>query len=96
MIELAKKTLLAGIGLAFMTKDKAEEIAKKIASEAKIAEGEGKKFVDELVKRSEDAKSNVEKLVNDTVTAALNKLEIPTRADVKKLEDRIKELEAQK
>jgi len=96
MFELIKKTLLAGVGLAYMTKGKAEETAKKIAAEAKIAEGEGKKFVDELIKKSEEAKAGVEKLVNNAVNTTLTKLDLPTKAQVKKLEQRIKELEGKK
>jgi polyhydroxyalkanoate synthesis regulator phasin len=96
MFELIKKTLLAGVGLAYMTKEKAEEAAKKIAAEAKIAEGEGKKFVDELIKKSEEAKAGIEKIVNNTVETALTKLDLPTKAQMKKLEDRIKELEGKK
>jgi polyhydroxyalkanoate synthesis regulator phasin len=96
MIDLIKKTLFAGVGLAFMTKEKAEEVAKKIASEAKIAEGEGKKFVSDLVKKSEEARAGAEKLVNTTVDKALTRLDLPTKAEVKRLEARIKELEAKK
>jgi polyhydroxyalkanoate synthesis regulator phasin len=96
MVELIKKTVLAGIGLAFMTKEKAEEAAKKIVQEAKIKEGEGKKFVEELLKKSEEAKNNIEKLVENAAHTAVTKLDMPTRAEMKKLEDRIKELEAGK
>jgi polyhydroxyalkanoate synthesis regulator phasin len=93
MVELIKKTLLAGVGLAFMTKEKAEEAAKKIVEEAKIAEGEGKKFVNELIKKSEEARVSVEKIVNNAVETTLTKLDLPTKEQVKKLEARIKELE---
>jgi polyhydroxyalkanoate synthesis regulator phasin len=96
MVELIKKTMLAGVGLAFMTKEKAEEAAKKIVKEAKIAEVEGKKFVDELLKKSEDARKSVEKLVDSAVHTTVTKLDIPTRAEVRKLEERIRELEGKK
>jgi|WetSurMetagenome_2_1015567.scaffolds.fasta_scaffold01385_5 polyhydroxyalkanoate synthesis regulator phasin len=96
MVEMIKKTLLAGVGLAFMTKDKAEEVAKKFVQDTKIAEGEGKKFVDELLKKSEEAKKSIEKLVETAVHTAVTRLDIPTRGEMKKLEDRILELEGKK
>ena len=96
MVDLIKKTLLAGVGLAFMTKEKAEEAAKMIVKETKIAEGEGKKFVNDLIKKSEEARAGVEKLVNSAVETTLTKLDLPTKAQVKRLEERIKELEAKK
>ena len=96
MVELIKKTVLAGIGLAFMTKEKAEEAANKIVVEAKIKEGEGKKFVEELIRKSEEAKKSVEKLVETAVHTAVTKLDMPTRAEMKNLEDRIRELEGKR
>jgi polyhydroxyalkanoate synthesis regulator phasin len=96
MVDLIKKTLLAGIGLAFLTKEKAEETAKKIVEETKIAEGEGKKFVSDLIKKTEEAKIGAEKLVNDVVHTALKKLDLPTKAEIKRLEERIKDLEGGK
>jgi polyhydroxyalkanoate synthesis regulator phasin len=95
MVDLIKKTLLAGVGLAFMTKEKAEEAAKVIVKETKIAEGEGKKFVSDLIKKSEEAKAGVEKLVNNAVHTALTKLDLPSQAEIKRLEARIRELEGE-
>jgi polyhydroxyalkanoate synthesis regulator phasin len=96
MVELIKKTVLAGIGLAYLTKEKAEEAAKNIAKEAKIKEGEGKKFIEEMIKKSEEARKSVEKLIDSAVHATVTKLDIPTRTEMKKLEERIKELEGKK
>jgi polyhydroxyalkanoate synthesis regulator phasin len=44
MLDLLKKTILTGIGIASMTKDKVEELAKKIVKETKLSEEEGKKL----------------------------------------------------
>ncbi len=40
MFDLIKKTLLTGVGLAVMTKDKVEELGKEFASQAKLSENE--------------------------------------------------------
>jgi polyhydroxyalkanoate synthesis regulator phasin len=93
MIEIIKKTVLAGLGLAFMTKEKAEATAKKIVKDAKIAEEEGKKFVDEVLKKSEEAKKSLEKSVENIVNSTLQKLDIPSRSEVEKLKKKISELE---
>lgn len=55
MFDLIKKTLLTGVGLAVMTKDKVEELGKDLASQAKMSEHEGKEFVDHLLKQSDTA-----------------------------------------
>jgi polyhydroxyalkanoate synthesis regulator phasin len=93
MVELLKKTAFAGIGLAFMTKEKAEDAAKRIVAEAKIAEDEGKRFVDDLVRKADEARVNIEKLIDGGVHAALARLDMPTRTEFRALQERVKELE---
>ncbi|HKP96376.1 MAG TPA: phasin family protein [Fibrobacteria bacterium] len=94
LFESLKKTLYAGVGLAFLTRDRIEELGKRMAEEAKLSETDGKKFIDEILKKSEEAKNAFEKAVNSGVAAALEKLDIPRRADIKALEARVKALEA--
>jgi polyhydroxyalkanoate synthesis regulator phasin len=93
MIEVIKKAMLASVGFAYQTREKAEELGKKFIEEAKLSEVEGKKLVDELVKKSTEARSSFEKLVKDTIDGALKKLDIPTREEVVALKKRIEELE---
>ena len=93
MLELLKKTVLTGIGLASLTKEKVEELGKKIAEESKLSEEEGKKLVEELLSRSDEAKKDLEAQVERLVKGVLEKLQIPSQEDFKKLESRIKELE---
>lgn len=93
LFESLKKTLYAGVGLAFLTREKIEELGKRIAEEAKLSEAEGKKFMDEILKKSEDARTSFEKAVNSAVSAALEKLDVPRGADLKALEARVAALE---
>ena len=53
MIDVIKKTMLMGVGLAAMTKDKVEEYARDLADSAKLSSEKGKKFVEEVVERAE-------------------------------------------
>jgi len=93
MFDLLKKTILTGIGIASMTKDKIEKLGKKISEESKLTAEEGKKFVNDLLKQSEKARENLEAQVQKFVKNALEKLDIPTREDLNRLEKRIKKLE---
>jgi len=47
MFDLIKKTMLTGVGLAGLTKDKIEKLAKELAKKGKLSEKEGKKLVDD-------------------------------------------------
>jgi len=93
MFDVIKKAVFAGIGLGFVAKEKVEEMGKKLIEEAKLGEAEGRKFIDELKKKSEDARLALEKTVNDAVAAAFKKIDIVRRQDIEKLEKRIAELE---
>ena len=94
LFETLKKTLYAGVGLAFFTKDKLEEMGKRMAEEAKLNEEDAKKFIDEVLRKSEDAKEAFEKAVNSGVKAALERLDIPGRSELKGLEERVRALES--
>ncbi len=93
VFEAMKKAAYAGIGLLFVTKEKLEELAKKIAEEAKVSEGEGKKFFEELVQKTEEARQNVERMVNGAVDKALESIDLSRRSEFKALEMRVAALE---
>lgn len=93
MKEMLKKTLLTGIGLAVMTKDKAEVLAKKIAEEAKLPEAEGRKFVADLQKKSDEARKSLEKKIEDTVKKYLEKLDVATKKDLVEIKERLEKME---
>jgi len=95
MFDLLKKTTLMGIGITSMTRDKIEELTKEIVKESKLSEEEGKKLVEDLLKRSEEARKDLESRVEKLVKSALEKLDIPSRAEMKKLQARVKKLETQ-
>jgi polyhydroxyalkanoate synthesis regulator phasin len=94
MVELLKRSVYATIGIALMTREKAEEIGKKVAEEAKLSESEGKQFIDELLKRADETKKSFEQLVEKQVTAVLKKINIPTRKEMDELDLRLRKLEA--
>ena len=93
MFELIKKTMLTGVGMAVMTKDKVEELARELAKEGNIPEKEGKELVDELLKKSEQAKKDLETNMEGIVQKVLGKLNLVTKEDLTRLEERIKHLE---
>jgi polyhydroxyalkanoate synthesis regulator phasin len=95
MVEVLKKLLLTSVGVTYLTKDKIEEIGKKILEDAHVNEIEGRKFVEELIRKSTEAKNSLEKTVAEKVQDALHAMNLPTRKDVNELKEKIAELEAQ-
>lgn len=93
MIDVIKKTMLMGVGLAAMTKDKVEEYARDLADSAKLSSEKGKKFVEEVVERAEKARDDLESTVHRAVNDQLKKSDLLTRDDIAELTARIEQLE---
>lgn len=93
MLELFKKTLYATVGLAVMTREKVEEFGKKVSKEMNMSETEGRVFIEELVKRSEETKAALDKMVSERVEAVFKKLDIPSRKEMTDLDLRLRKLE---
>ena len=93
MFDLIKKTMLTGVGLAGLTKDKSEKLARELAKKGKLSEEEGKKLVNELSKKSEKARKDLEAQIEKVVKNTMKKMNLATREDILKLTERIKKLD---
>lgn len=93
MMDLIKKILFAGMGLASMTKQKAEAIVKPLVKKGEFSEKEGRKFSSELLKKSQGARKGLEKMIDGLVKRTLSKMNIPTKDDYLNLSQRIEKLE---
>jgi len=94
MLDTIHKMFLAGVGLAAMTKDKIDEHVKELVEKGKLSEKEGREIADEMLKKSKQAKDDLEKQVEKQVQQTLQTLQIASKEDVEKLEARIEKLEA--
>ena len=92
MLELVKKTMLTGIGLALLAKDEAEDLAKELVDKGKMTEKDGKKFLDDLQKKYEEVQGKLEDRVEKTVKEFLKKADVVTADDLKAIKKEIREL----
>ena len=96
MFEELKKSIDKGLEYAFMTTDKLTKAAREMAKENNLTKEEAKKLLDHLVKKSEETKKILEDNFQELVKTTMHKMNIPTKEEIKKLEDRIKKLEVAK
>ena len=92
-LDLIKKTLMIGAGLAVVSKEKIETLAKMLAEKGNVSKKEGEKLVDDLLKRAETAKNDLNEKVEKMVKDVVLKMDIATKEDIASLEQQIKELE---
>jgi polyhydroxyalkanoate synthesis regulator phasin len=94
MIDLIKKTVLAGIGATVTTKEKIDGLLNEYVEKGKLSAHEAKSLADRIVEDGkqefEQAKSDFSHLFNDF----LKKANLVTRDEYAKLEKRLHALEA--
>lgn len=92
MMDLVKKALLTGVGVAALTKEKLEEVAKDFAEKGKMTEQEGKAFVDDLLTRSDESRVAFQKQVEARVQTVLERMDLAKKSEVDSLKLEIEKL----
>lgn len=92
MFDLIKKSLLAGIGIALKTKDEVEELAKELIQKSKLSEKDGREFLNELMKKYDEATTRFESRVEKSVKDFLKKADVVTIDELNELKKEISEL----
>lgn len=93
MKEMLKNVLYAGIGAAFLTKEKIEELKGDLIEKGKMSQEEGKQFVDDLLRKSEKAKDQLDLWINKRVEERVNQLNLATKDEIAELRRKIEELQ---
>jgi polyhydroxyalkanoate synthesis regulator phasin len=93
MSDLIRKTVWTGLGLAYLAHQRITEAAKKAAEERKTFQEEGGKLFDKLQQETKEAREKVQAQVDERIKENLERLNVPTREDIKKLEESLKKLE---
>jgi polyhydroxyalkanoate synthesis regulator phasin len=92
MIDLVKKTLLAGVGVAALTKDKVEELARDFVEKGKMTEQEGRVLVEELLVKSDEARSDLQQQIERSLATALEKMDLARKGELDALKIEVQEL----
>ena len=85
--------LYAGLGLALRAKETIEDFGRKITEEYKMSEEEGKRFMNDLVKESEETRTRLDRMVEKRLEAYMEEAGVPRKRDFDRLVSKIDELE---
>lgn len=91
-MELLRKTMLAGIGLALKTKDEIESVGRDLVQRGELSEKEGKKFVAEILVKADETRRSLEARVEQTVQEVLRRADVVTKSELNGLKKEIREL----
>ena len=92
MLNIVKKSMLTGIGLALIAKDEVEDLAKELVNKGKMSENEGTKFLEDLQRRYDETQKKLEEKVQRAVKDFMKKADVVTGDELKGLKKEIRDL----
>jgi polyhydroxyalkanoate synthesis regulator phasin len=92
MMDLFKKAMLTGVGMALVAKDEVEEMAKEFEEKLNMSEKDGRKFLQDLQKKYDEAQDKLEQRVEKSVKEFMKKADVVTGDELKALKKEIREL----
>jgi len=96
LLGFVKKATLLGVGIAAISKEKIDSLANELIKSGMFDKKEGRKFVKNLIAKSEQSRKQIEKQIMKKTQMLVNSTNIATKSELKKLEQRIKKIEAKK
>ena len=92
MFETLDKLMLAGLGAISMTRERAEKIFDEYVSRGKLEKDQRTGFVKAVMDAADKNREELEKLIARQVRETVEHLNLPTRSDVERLEQKIDKL----
>ena len=93
MLEKIGKGLLAGLGAVLLTKEKVEEVGRKMVKEAKLSDEDARRLTKELVETGERQWEEMDKTVTESLRKGLEKMDVASRKGLEEVKARLDNLE---
>jgi polyhydroxyalkanoate synthesis regulator phasin len=95
MIELIKKTVLAGIGATVVTKEKIEGALSELVKQGKVSAQEAQAFASKIAEDGKKEFETTSQELSEKIHGLLAKADFARRSEVAALEKRVQQLEEQ-
>ncbi|MFA5783526.1 MAG: phasin family protein [Phycisphaerae bacterium] len=92
MFENLDKLMLAGLGAISMTREKAEKIFDEYVDRGQAEKQARAGFVKEVMDTADKTRKDIENLVSEQVEKTVDKLNLATKKDLQRLEEKIDKL----
>lgn len=93
MLELIKKGLLTGLGLAVVTKAKLEGVLTKLVDEGKMSREEAAKLLEELLQSGEKQWTEAEGKILASVKNLVAEMDLCRKEELRELEKKLQAME---
>lgn len=88
--EIIKRAMLAGLG----AQEKAKEFVDELVKAGELSKSDASSLVKEWVSKAEDSRKEFDTKIKDAMAAAFEKLNVPTRDDIEKMEKKLQNISA--
>ncbi len=92
-MDIIRKTMLLGLGLMSLTKEKAEGMVDELVKRGEVASQDKFKAVDSLLKEAERQEEEFTRKMSGTVHKVMAELGLPTRKDLDEVLRTLKSIE---
>ncbi len=92
MFEAVDRLMLAGLGLASMTRERAEKLFDDYVRRGQVERDHRSGFVKELMDAAEKARKDLDQIVAERVNEAMGRLKLATREDLQRVEAKLDRL----
>jgi polyhydroxyalkanoate synthesis regulator phasin len=93
MMDFIKKGLAFGLGLAVTSKEQAEKMVNELVKKGELSLEESKDMINQLIQRGEEEKNELKRIIREQLKQMMGELDLATKDDINKLEQRIQKLE---
>ncbi|RAK19406.1 polyhydroxyalkanoate synthesis regulator phasin [Anoxybacillus vitaminiphilus] len=93
MMDFIKKGLALGLGLAVTSKEQAEKMVHELVKKGELSLEESIDIMDQWIRQKKERKVELQRIVREEFKQMMAKLDLATKDDIKKLEQRIQQLE---
>jgi polyhydroxyalkanoate synthesis regulator phasin len=90
---IIKDIFLAGLGVASITKEKAEKLMDELAKRGEVTKDEAKEYIDKLLEKGKKEREDFRASVNKEVQRVIERLGLATKSDIAEVIRKIEELE---
>lgn len=91
--DMVNKAFSFGLGAAIVSKEQIEKYVDEMVKRGEVSEQDSKEMVNDLMVRGEERQKEFEQQVNMKVKLRLQEMDIATKEDIERLEQRIAALE---
>lgn len=93
LFEVIRKLLLSGLGVLAFTREQFESLIRELVSKGELKEEEGKKLLEEFVRRMEVRKEEMYEKIRQEVIKFLDIIDLARKSELEELRKKLKSFE---